>query len=332
VAENTEASVVNADRLLYLAEQLAGLHAAADPGGLAGRIELLSEKVLGATLTFLAMADERGVFRAAASTLARPAVARDAWTQLGVDALALNTVAAEVFVAVEKTGRPAVLRAGEVFPAAAPEIAQCDAVVAPLLCDREFLGVAFVLVEASPTVEQIAGVLAGNAAVALSQIREREDARRLHSVDPRLWIPDSDFLIQQFQREVHRARRYGRELGLALLRVENEAEVRARFGDFFTDHLLRRIGSQLLASVRDSDVLAALDGGYAVIHTETGLSGTQLSADRLRYQAIEMVRRRFPEVPALRVSACAVSYPASASSVDVLLAKLTEAHIEEAAA
>jgi len=31
----------------------------------------------------------------------------------------------------------------------------------------------------------------------------------------------------------------------SLLRIENEPEVRARFGDFFTDHLLRRIGGQL---------------------------------------------------------------------------------------
>ncbi|TAK63339.1 MAG: diguanylate cyclase, partial [Dehalococcoidia bacterium] len=276
--------------------------------------------------------DGRGAFRAASSTLARPAVARDAWTQLGIDELARNTAAAESFVAVEKVGRPAAVRVGDVFPSAAAEIAERDAVVAPLLCDREFLGVGFFLVEASPEVEQIAGVLAANAAVALSQIREREDARRLHSVDAKLWIPDSDFLMQQFQREVTRARRYGREVGLALIRVGNEAEVRSRFGDFFTDHLLRRVGSQLLASVRDSDVLGALDGGYAVIHTETSLAGTQLSAERLRDHAVEMVRLRFPEVPELRMSARAVSYPTTASSVEALIAQLTEASSQEAAA
>lgn len=320
-----------AGRLLYLAEQLAGLHGSTDLGWLAGRFELLGEKVLGATLTFLAIPDERGAFRAASSTLARPAVASDAWTQLDIDALAGNAAAAESFVAVEKVGRPAAVRVGDVFPSGGAEMAERDAVVAPLLCDREFLGVGFFLIEATPEVEQIAGVLAANAAVALSQIRERADARRLHSVDPRLWIPDSDFLMQQFQREVNRARRYGRELGLALLRVENEAEIRARFGDFFADHLLRRVGSQLLASVRDSDVLGALDGGYAVIHTETGLSGTKLSADRLRDHAVEMVRSRFPEVAELRMTSRAVAYPETASGVDALVAKLTDSHGEAAA-
>jgi len=242
-----------------------------------------------------------------------------------------NSAAAKSFVAVEKVGRPAAVRVGDLFPSDGGDLNERDAIVAPLLCDREFRGVGFFLVDASPDVEQIAGVLAANAAVAISQIREREDARRLHSVDPKLWVPDSNFLLQQFQREVNRARRYGREVGLALIRVENEAEVRGRFGDFFTDHLLRRIGGQLLASVRDSDVLGALDGGYAVIHAETGLTGTQLSADRLRDHAVEMVRLRFPEVPELRMTSRAVSYPTTASNADGLLAKLTESR-EEAAA
>lgn len=322
---------VDAGRLLYLAEELAGLHASDDLGWLAGRFELLGEKVLGATLTFLATPDERGAFRAASSTLTRPAIARDAWMQLGIDALARNSTAAESFVAVEKVGRPAAVRVGDLFPSDSGGLNERDAVIAPLLCDREFLGIGFFLVDASPEVEQIAGVLAANAAVAISQIRERGEARRLHSVDPTLWVPDSNFLLQQFQREVNRARRYGREVGLALIRVENEAEVRGQFGDFFTDHLLRRIGSQLLSSVRDSDVLGALDGGYAVIHTETGLTGTQLSADRLRDHAVEMVRLRFPEVPELRMSVRAASYPETASTADGLLAKLTESR-EKAAA
>ena len=86
------------------------------------------------------------------------------------------------------------------------------------------------------------------------------------------------FLLTQLRREVARARRYGNEVGVALLRFESEAEVRAKFGDFYTDHLMRRIGSQLVAQLRDTDVVGALDGGYAIIHTETSLDGTQLSS------------------------------------------------------
>jgi hypothetical protein len=45
---------------------------------LAGRFEFLGEKALGAALTVLALPDERGAFRAAASSSPRPASARDA--------------------------------------------------------------------------------------------------------------------------------------------------------------------------------------------------------------------------------------------------------------
>jgi len=319
-------------RLLYLAEHLAELHASPDMRWLAGRFEFLGEKVLGATLTLLALPDERGAFRVAASASPRPASAHDARTALGIDALAGNTAAAKAFVAAETSGRPMTVRLADLFPAADSAGAGIEAIVAPLLCDREFLGVGLFAVDASPLGGQIAAVLASNAAVAISQIREREDARRLHSVDPRLWVPDDHFLLEQFEREVNRARRYGRQVGLALLRLENEDAVRARFGDFFTDHLLRRIGSQLLASVRDSDVLGALDGAYAVIHTETSQAGTQLSAGRLRDAAVGMVRQRFPEVPEARISVRAVSYPATAGSVEELVARLTAADAEEAAA
>ena len=46
---------------------------------------------------------------------------------------------------------------------------------------------------------------------------QREEARRLHSVDRCLWMPDEDFLLAQLRREVTRARRYGREVGIAVL-------------------------------------------------------------------------------------------------------------------
>jgi diguanylate cyclase (GGDEF)-like protein len=175
-------------------------------------------------------------------------------------------------------------------------------------------------------------ILAAHAAVAIYQLRQRDEGRRLHSVDRRLWVPDEDFLVAQLKREVTRARRYGREVGLALLALENEADIRYRFGDFFTDHLLRRIGGQLLATVRDSDILGALGGRYAVIHTETGLEGTRLSAGRLRDVVVDMVARRFPEVPAPEISVRCVAFPASGATVEALIGELEGATRDQHAA
>jgi diguanylate cyclase (GGDEF)-like protein len=185
----------------------------------------------------------------------------------------------------------------------------------------------------SPLLESMAAILAGHTAVAIHQLREHEEARRLHSVDPRLWVPDEHYLLSELRREISRARRYGREAGLARLCVENEPEVRHQFGDFFTDHLLRRIGGQLLATVRDSDILGAIEGGFGVIHTDTSADGTDISARRLRGSIIAMVKQRFPEAPELSISIRVSAFPATAATVEEMLDQVqSDAAAESAAA
>ena len=79
----------------------------------------------------------------------------------------------------------------------------------------------------------------------------------------------------------------------------------------------------MLADVRDSDVVGALDGGYAVIHTETSLEGTHVSSERLREKVVKMLAQRFPELIAPDISVCSAAYPESAGSVEELVGALT---------
>lgn len=320
--EQQSASADGADgRLMYLVEHLASLHAASSLGWVAGRLEFLGEKALGAALSVLAVPDETGAYRPVASASPRTAAVRTLWEALDIDNLAANASAAAVFGEAESHLRPFRYAVSELFPGR-EHTSPKDAIVAPISFSRELIGVGIFLVEPGEMTDAMVAILANHTAVAMHQLREREDARRLHSMDARLWVPDEDFLLMQLRREVARARRYGGELGLALLRFENEAEVRAKFGDFYTNHLMRRIGSQLLAQLRDTDVVGALDGGYAVIHTETSLQGTQLSSERLRETVVRMIRQRFPEISEPRLSARAVAYPASASSAEDLVRQL----------
>lgn len=311
-------------RLVYLVENLASLHAAQDMGWIASRFEFLGEKAIGASLTALALSDDTGAYRAVASASPRPAAARDLWERLDIDALAGHTNAAAVFSEVEAQGRAADYAIEDLFPAS-EHAGTGRALVAPVSFNREMIGVGLFIVEPEPLTGIMATMLASHAAVAIHQLRERDDARRLHSVDPRLWVPDETFLMAQLRREVARARRYGRQVGIALLRFQNEQAVRDRFGDFYAGHVLRRIGSQLIADVRDSDVVGALDGGYAVIHTETALDGTRLSSGRLREKVLRMIEQRFPELTDAEITVRAVGYPETASTVDELLAKLDDA-------
>ena len=85
---------------------------------------------------------------------------------------------------------------------------------------------------------------------------------------------------------------------------------------------MRRIGSQILAKLRDTDVVGALDGAYAVIHTETSLEGTVLSSERLRESVVQMIAQRFPEVSDPRLSIRVVAYPGSAATAEDLVRAL----------
>lgn len=312
-----------AARYAYLAENLASVHAAADVAWLTGRLEFIGEHAFGAALTVLALPDERGSYRASPSASPRPAKARDLWEELQIDALASNDAVRAALAEAEQRADAVTLPFAMLFGERGEEANVDSVIVSPIQYNRELVGVALFCVDAAPAVEHMVNILSANAAVAIHQLRQREEARRLHSVDRRLWVPDEDFLLAQLRREVTRARRYGREVGLALLELENEGEIRHKFGDFFTDHLLRRIGGQLLATVRDSDILGALAGRYAVIHTETGLDGTQLSAGRLRDVVVDMVAQRFPEAPAPEMTVRCAAFPVSGATVDAMLESLT---------
>jgi diguanylate cyclase (GGDEF)-like protein len=310
-------------RLLYLVENLTSLHGAADLPWLAGRFEFLGEHAIGAALTALVLPDDAGVWRAAASASPRPAYVRDLWEALEIDALASNAAITTALEGAENSPAPITVTTTDIFGERADGTLETT-ILAPISFNREAIGVGMFLAhEPDAMTETIAGVVASHAAVAIYQLRERQDARRLHSVDPRLWVPDENFLVAQLTREVARSRRYDRELGVAVIRLENESAVRFKFGDFYTDHLMRRVGGHLLASVRDTDVLGALGDGYAVLHTETGAEGTNVSAHRLREGVLKMIQQRFPEAPAPQISSRTATYPANGQTVEELIAHLS---------
>lgn len=310
-------------RLVYLAENLAALHAATSVSALAGRVVFLGERALGAVLSVLAIPDETGAYRAVLSGSPLPASARAVWEGLHIDALSTNLSAGAAFGRAQGHSRACRYPLSELFPERECSGSE-EALVAPITRERELIGIALFVVGPDEATDMMATILVDHVAVAIHQLWERDDARRLHFMDGRLWVPDEIFLLAQFRREVARSRRYGHDAGIALLRFESETDVRAKFGDFYANHLMRRIGSQLLANLRNTDVVGALDGGYAVIYADTSLDGTELSTQRLRDAVLEMIAVRFPEIVDPEVSFRAAAYPVSGSTVEDLVRNLVD--------
>ena len=312
------------DRLLVLAEDLASLHGSPDLQWLGTRFARLGERVLGAVLSIVALPDERGAFRAMSASSPATVLARQLWVRLDISNLATNLTAAAAFAEVEQRGTPLSLPLERLFTRQVSAAGVEAGIVAPAIYEREQVGMCLFIAPEDPFNEVLAGILASHLAVAIHRLRMVEEGRRLHSIDPVLWIPDEQFLLSSLRREVSRARRYDRPLGLTLLGVKDTDAIRERFGNFFTDHLLRRIGSQVISHVRDSDIVGALDGGIAVIQVETPPDGIVVAGQRLTEAAALMVRQRFPELPSLTFTLAAAAYPSQGDTAERLIAAVRE--------
>lgn len=87
----------------------------------------------------------------------------------------------------------------------------------------------------------------------------------------------------QLDREIERARRYGRPLSLVLFDVDHFKRVNDRFGHVAGDRVLAAVGAETRRCVRTCDHAARYGGEeFAVILPETDADGAWRTAERLR--------------------------------------------------
>jgi diguanylate cyclase (GGDEF)-like protein len=127
-------------------------------------------------------------------------------------------------------------------------------------------------------------------------------------------------LEQALRRELARAQRYGRPLGLLLFDVDGLKAINDRHGHGAGDDLLRAVGATLDHTIRDHDVCGRLGGDeYVVAVVEQGREGAEQVLDRVEAQIPE--RRATLGLPTpWGVSAGAASYPEDGETIEELIA------------
>jgi two-component system cell cycle response regulator len=94
---------------------------------------------------------------------------------------------------------------------------------------------------------------------------------------------------QELEREVARARRYGRSLSLVLFDIDHFKRVNDTFGHMGGDVVLRNVAHAADSVVRQEQVLARVGGEeFAVISPETTLEGACQFAEKLRVACEEL--------------------------------------------
>lgn len=139
----------------------------------------------------------------------------------------------------------------------------------------------------SPTDARQLSLLAAWTAMALENLRLCESVEKLAVTDDLTQVYNYRFLKLALKRELKRSMRFGQELGLVMLDVDNLKGYNDRNGHLRGSYLLREMAALLARQVRSFDLIAKYGGDeFTLILPQTGLEGSVAVAERMR-RAVE---------------------------------------------
>lgn len=123
---------------------------------------------------------------------------------------------------------------------------------------------------------------AGQASVAVDNVLLHQEAQRLSVTDGMTGLSNYRAFQRQLAREVERAHRFGRPLGLLLLDLDFFKSVNDTHGHQVGDAVLIELAQRVQAEVRDVDLVARYGGEeLVVVLPETDAAGAGLLAERI---------------------------------------------------
>jgi diguanylate cyclase (GGDEF)-like protein len=148
---------------------------------------------------------------------------------------------------------------------------------------------------------------AGQAAVALDNVRVHEEAQRLSLTDPLTGLSNYRYLKDSLRREVERASRFGRTLAILVLDLDLFKEINDTYGHAAGDAVLAEFARRVRGEIREVD-FAFRQGGeeFVVLLPETDAQGGAIVAQRLcaavRRTPVIAISAKHPEPARIQVS------------------------------
>ncbi len=128
------------------------------------------------------------------------------------------------------------------------------------------------------------------------------------------------YFDEQLETELDRARRYGRELSVALMDIDSLEDINTRFDHRTGDAVLRSLADILLSGTRLSDVMARFGGDeFALILPETTATGAGILVERLRSTFADRTLARSGGDVRATVTCGIAAYPDHAGDAETLL-------------
>jgi diguanylate cyclase (GGDEF)-like protein len=169
--------------------------------------------------------------------------------------------------------------------------------------------------------------LATQAAIAVDNIRLREEAERLSMTDPLTGLRNFRYLSTELAREIERANRFARPLAVLMLDLDHFKSINDTYGHARGDDVLRELAARVSEQNREVDTLARYGGEeFVIVLPETTADGAGMLAERI---CVAVRRQPFTSEgePPLRVtlSIGAASYPVHGASAATLMRAADEA-------
>jgi diguanylate cyclase (GGDEF)-like protein len=192
------------------------------------------------------------------------------------------------YMAALEAGEAAALEAGE---AAETQVSGANALARPLPAPEPDDGVLGVISIARPGREfserqrELFAYLTNQAAISIENVDLHETIQRQAVTDELTGLFNHRRFQEVMATEVERTRRFGQELGLIMLDIDDFKQVNDTYGHLQGDLVLREVARILRESSREIDEPARYGGEeMAVALPQTGLQGAYEFAERVRHR------------------------------------------------
>jgi diguanylate cyclase (GGDEF)-like protein/PAS domain S-box-containing protein len=194
----------------------------------------------------------------------------------------------------------------------------------PMVAQGETLGVfhvRFTNEQQARQDEQLVIAIAERVAMALANLKLSETLRAQAVRDPLTGLFNRRYMEETLEREVRRAIRYRRSLGVIMLDIDHFKQFNDTFSYAAGDTLLRELGKTLKENLRADDVTCRYGGEeFILILPESSLDDTTRRAEQLRQacRAMQVTHRGEP-LGLVTISLGVAAYPEHGQTTEDLL-------------
>ena len=163
--------------------------------------------------------------------------------------------------------------------------------------------------------------VAEHLALALAKLRLQETLQRLSVKDALTGLYNRRYLEETLTRELRRAERLGKQLGIIMLDIDHFKRFNDTLGHDAGDALLKELGMMLQQKVRGSDIACRYGGEeFTIVLQDVSLDVTERRAEQIRESAKRMlVRHGEGFLEAITLSLGVAMYPQHGATRELVM-------------